>query len=646
MIPAMRVCLFGPFELQTGPIPVPELSAPKLRALAAVLCLQGKRPASREFLCGLLWPDAEAARARANLRQSLLILRKSFGKHLQGEGEALILVADSDVAEFQQLAESSSPGQWRAAALLYRAPLLDGFSADSEPLERWLQVERERMQRLAQALTLRLLDHELAQGDFPAALAAGERLLRWDAACEAAHCGLMRVHQARGARDAVVRQYERLRSALADHLGLRPSDESRALYDRLVHSEAAAVPEASTPGIAVMPFVNIPDDPSQAYFADGLAEEILAGLTRFRSLRVIARHSTHAYRERSVPTPQIARELGVHYFLEGSVRRSGERVRVSVLLVDAQSSQQLFAERFDGTLADVFDLQDRVAQAVVARLAQSIDADTVTRSRRKAPDSLVAYDLWLQGLARLRRGTVADDAAARHLFEQALALDPNYARAWSGLSMSHFNEWSCQVWNEWEMRATLAHDYARRALELDDSDHLTQCVVGKVLLYRRQFEVAEHHLDRSLALNSNDADTLAQISIAMTQLGRVEEALLLADRAHRLNPHAPDWYWGMTAVAPLLIGDYARTISELERAPERHVDSPALLAFACALSGQMSKAESYAALYRGLFTQRITFGRTPAPDEPLRWMFDISPFRDPAPMQALFGRLDAVGFRL
>ena len=186
---------------------------------------------------------------------------------------------------------------------------------------------------------------------------------------------------------------------------------------------------------------------------------------------------------------------------------------------------------------------------------------------RRAPlASLEAYDCWLRGLERLRTGSVEADAEARGFFERALQIDPGYARAYAGISLTHFNEWSCQAWVKWDEKERLAHEYARRALALDETDAVVQVVLGRILVYRRQYDEAAHHVERALLLNPNDTDVLVHAGLCQAYLGDLEAALETGTKAMRLNPAHPPWYAAPAGLALFLLGR-DRECLELTRRP-------------------------------------------------------------------------------
>jgi len=639
---ALEITLLGGFSAKADGAPL-ALPTRKAEALLAFLALKPGVTRRRERIAATFWSRSGEAQARGSLRQTLTTLRKALQPagvpgiisdgdtvHLDPEGVRV------DAARLDAALADGGPASLARAAELYAGDLLDGFALAEEPFEDWLAAERTRIREGALGAMRRLLDRHAEAGETEAGLALGERLLALDPAVEAAHRAMMRLHAAAGGRSAVVRQYRRCRAALKRELQVEPEPATEALLKELAGGDGAADlktagpaparPPGEKPAIAVLPFANLSGDESQVYFAQGLAEDIITQLSRFPSLDVIARNSSFAYAGKDAPIGRIANDLSVGYLLEGSVRSAGETLRVTAQLVDGLSERQLWAERYDVGRAQLFEVQDDITAHVVGALAIRID-DAVRERARHAPDeSLQAYDLWLRGHDLLHRGTVAADDEARALFEQALTIDPHYARAYVGLSMSHFNEWSCQAWDKWEEKERAAYENARRAIELDDDDPMAHAILGKILLYRRQFGEAERHFERALALNPNDTEVMALVGLSFAYLGRAEEGVALCRKAIRLNPFHPEWYVGSLAFALF----FARRIEEaLEisgSAPVAYVDQPALMASGFAHAGEIERAQDCAARFLDEFRKKITFGREPEPGEPVRWVLHVNPF--------------------
>jgi TolB-like protein len=380
--------------------------------------------------------------------------------------------------------------------------------------------------------------------------------------------------------------------------------------------------------IAVLRFDEIlPTAAGEGYFARGFVEDVITELSRFAPLHVI--HSTSSFAvSDETDDAAVGRELDAEYLLRGSVRREQDALRVTARLAEAASGRQLWAERYDAPLAELGRIRDEIAASVASALALSIDEARLGRARREPLSDLQVYDCWLRGMDALRRGTAADDAQARELFERALELDPDYARAHAGVSLSHFNEWSCQAWEHWDEKERLAFEAARRAADLDDGDHVIQLILGRVHLYRREFERAARHLDKALALNPNDADALMQIAMSKSFLGEHDTAFELVARAMRLNPLHPDWYFGFGALPYFFARRYEEGIPMALKAWGATVDLSAFIAAAYAHLGNDAEAARYLAVFLDDFREKITFGREPEPGEPLRWILHVNPFRN------------------
>ncbi len=299
------------------------------------------------------------------------------------------------------------------------------------------------------------------------------------------------------------------------------------------------------PTIAVLPFANMSGDAEQSFFSDGISEDIITGLSRFKTLFVIARNSSFRFGGSDIDSKKIGEELGVQYLVEGSVRKAGNRVRVSAQLVEASTGNQIWADRFDRELSDIFAVQDEVAQNIVAVLPGRVQHDVADRTARKPTENLKAYELLLQAKA-LRDGLNAQDTAkARSLLEKALELDPGYARVYMYLSDTYVVDLWLGLADE--NAPTLALDLARKGAALDNKDVYIQDQLGYAFLCARLWEDANVQFERTLAQIVNEAESMAWCGYGFLLLGRHEKALEVVQRAMQLDPHHPpslDWIYG------------------------------------------------------------------------------------------------------
>jgi adenylate cyclase len=288
--------------------------------------------------------------------------------------------------------------------------------------------------------------------------------------------------------------------------------------------------------IAVLPFDNLSNDPAQDYFAAGIAEDMILALGRFSDLSVVAREAVQQYKGKALKPGEISSDLGVRYALQGSVRRDGDRVRVTAALSDAMTGVQLWSDRYDGEVKDVFAVQDDITQKVVGALAIKLSDIERQRSLAKPPENLQAYDYLQRGRDYFRRNTRADNREARRLFEQAIALDPNYAAAYVELAMTRMAS-AVSGWTEQTVESVNdAEAAARKALELDRSNAAAHAVLADVYLNRAQYDLARAEDDQAIALNPNDAASHAARGGVLVFAGEPEEAVKSFETATRLNP--------------------------------------------------------------------------------------------------------------
>ena len=313
-------------------------------------------------------------------------------------------------------------------------------------------------------------------------------------------------------------------------------------------SQPQVLPPPDKPSIAVLPFQNMSGDPEQEYFADGMAEDIITALSRFKALFVIARNSSFTYKARAVDVKQVGCELGVRYVLEGSVRKAANRVRITGQLVDTATGAHLWADRFDGELGDIFDLQDQVTESVVGAIAPAVEKAEIERAKRKPTASLVAYALYLRGLARLHQfgNRQANDEALR-LFNSAIELDPEFASAYGRAAfcylIARINGWIPDTANA----IAEVKKLTQRAVELGKDDAIALSASGNALAFVvRDLGVGAGLVDRALALNSNLAEAWNFGGWVKIWLGEPESAIERFARAIRLSPLDP-WLMAMRA---------------------------------------------------------------------------------------------------
>jgi DNA-binding SARP family transcriptional activator len=638
---SVRIQLLGTFVLYDGGERV-VLPARKTEALLAVLALRPGVSFGREALCALLWPDVPEAQARTSLRQALGHMRRALPEGaIAGSADQVHLAPDAasvDTAEAERLL-ARPPLERAALCELWQGAILDGFPAVSDPFAEWLETERTRSTSRLLARMEECLAALAAAGQLPRALSVAQWLVDLEPTRESAQRALMRLHAEQGDRASALRVYERCHSVLAQRWSLEPSAETLRLRAEIAASGTPAPPDLLPVNrapehsrrwpLAIVPFTPAPAEGKVKLLADALSEDLTTELARFPELALLSRDSVAALAARGLAPEEVAREVGARLVLSGSVRGAGDRARVSAALIDVTTRLEVWAQKWEVSCADVFGALERLTRSVVGALALRIDDARLDRARRRPFDSLEAYECWLRGSDLLRRGSPQDDEAARGLFERALELDPDFARAYAGISLSHFNDWSCQAWERWDLRERLAFENAQRAVELDQHDAVSQFILGRILLYRREFERAHHHLSRAIALNPNDALILLQAAGGFAQLGEPERAVELADTAFWLNPACPDWAYAIAGVAHLYAGRPTEAAQLIARAPDSFVDTRAHLAVAYLQSGDTAQAAHHGAQYLKQFKAKITPQRGRGETDPVSWFFHVNPLRRP-----------------
>lgn len=387
---------------------------------------------------------------------------------------------------------------------------------------------------------------------------------------------------------------------------------------------SAPPPLPDRPSIAVMPFANMTGDVQQDYFADGIVEDIITALSRFKEFFVIARNSTFVYKGRPVDIQQAAHELGVRYVLEGSVRLGGNRVRITGQLVDASTRSHLWADRFDGALDDVFDLQDRITESVVGALAPTVHQAEIERARGKASANLDAYDYLLRAVPLVIANNAEEAEVAINLLSEALRRSPGYARAEAYLAMAHGQIYRSAAGEARDRHRTQAIAHARQAVQLAGEDSVALAYAGFVLLVTaRDVAAARSALDKAVALNPNQMTAFAYRALVLAMAGEPEPAIQDASRALRLSPVDPANYQPQMALAIscIWLRRYDEAVSwahkAIESAPPRYPMSYAWLMVAEAARG--GTAEAQGALER---LEEIVPGFEPAT---LGRLFDIFP---------------------
>jgi TolB-like protein/Flp pilus assembly protein TadD len=587
----LQIALLGGLEIAGDEKAARASLTRKAKALVAYLALRGARGQSREKLAELLWGNSPEAQARTNLRQTLSSIRKALSgagsPYLVTDGDQISLAGsgvDLDVDLFENLVAETAPDALERAAVLYKGDLLDGFSLKESSFEAWVRPERERLRGLATAALSRLIVHYEQARDTEAAIQAATRLLALDSLQEGAHRGLMWAYSAQGRQASALKQFEACRDILRRELGVEPETDTVALYRDIRQQRAAAptrqgsgdtgigielsLPE--NPSIAVLPFINMSGDPEQVFFSDGITEDIITELSKFRWFFVISRNSTFVYKGQAVDVKQVGRELGVRYVLEGSVRKAANRVRISAQLIEAETGSHVWAERYDRSLEDIFELQDEVTSAIAAAVEPELAGSERQRAMHKPTEHLGAWDLFQRGVALMWRHDHTSVNTGSELIRQAVELDPSFGRAHGHLAFGALlllvYEWADD--RDEVLRQGIAD--AGKGIAADQRDYFAYHALGRLKTIAGDHAAAVRALETCMSINPNFALGYVGLGEAHVYSGDPEKAIAYTDSAIRLSPNDP-MMWGMLhykASAYVRLDDFDRAIELFERVCE------------------------------------------------------------------------------
>jgi DNA-binding SARP family transcriptional activator len=551
--------LFGGFELRSGDGKELTLSTRKARALLAFLVVESGQWHSREKLAGLLWADSAQTQARNSLNQALYELRKledfSGEPIVEREPERVRIfdgVVDSDVDRFKALLKDDV----LEAAKLRTGDLLDGVDLRDQAFLDWLTAKRaEYRAALAKALrTLASSTSERTTSD--AGLQAACQLVAIDPLDEPARRQYMQLLAQSGNRAEAIRQYDICADLLKEELGIEPDAATQEVLEQIRSSQPAPPPiahigkderqklidtpmTADRPVIAVMPFANLGDDPEFAFLVDGLAEDLVFALSAFRTFRVLARTATFRMRDTDMDHADIQRIFGATYAVNGRVRRSGARMRVSVELIDCMNGEQLWSNRYDKTIDHLFDVEEDMSRRIAAAIEPALENVEMRRALARPPETLEAYELLQRGYWHLYRVTPEDEAEARRCIEAALAKDPTYAEALTGLAYVKFRDAHSHFMDNFDARLEDCRATAAQALELDPRNPRALRFLSGADSALGNHDIALEAANRAVELCPSFAQGYSGLAFVQDYIGNFTEAKPAADETIRLRPHDP-----------------------------------------------------------------------------------------------------------
>jgi TolB-like protein len=357
--------------------------------------------------------------------------------------------------------------------------------------------------------------------------------------------------------------------------------------------ENAPLPLPDKPSIAVLPFENMSGDPQQEYFSDGITEDIITAISKTPKMFVIARNSTFTYKGKPVKVQEVARDLGVRYVLEGSVRKIGERVRINAQLIDTKTGHHLWAEKYDRDLKNIFALQDEITKKIITALQVKLTEGGQARIRARGTDNLKVYLKILEASELFRHHNVEDNLKARRLSEEALELDPHYARTYTMLSSTHWMDVILGSTKSPSDSIKNAVKLSKKALSMDNSLGDSHGLLGLIYIFTKQYEKGMPELEKAVELNPNGADAYGLLGTGLLYTDRLEEAILMIKKAIRLNPIPPSWYLNNLAAMYRSMENYEEALVWSEKAVGQEPENTIARVNLCSiyvLTGRMEDA--------------------------------------------------------
>ena len=641
--------LLGAFSIADPRGQIISIKSKKNRALLAILALSPSHTMTRERLADLLWGEHGEEQARNSLRQSLAVLRKELGPYgselIRSGDETLSLARERvtvDALTILHAEQDSDLKLLKQAAASCRGELLSEIGIHGEAFGSWLTGERRRLADLAVSVHERLCANSTGADRVTVA----RRLLALDPLRESAHRALMEALAAIGERDQALRQYDACREMLARELDVKPAGETEQLRASILSgekrvltappvSQSDAVELRDEPTIAVLPFASLSLDPKHEFFAEGMTDSIISTLSKVPYVRVIARSSTQIYKGRPVDVRDVGREQGVRYVLEGTVKAAGDHLRITATLIDCETGLHIWSQKHDGTLTDIFALQDEIAFRVALAVNVELLEGDQALIRAGGPRNLEAWELTIQASKLTSHHDRSVFPAARRALHRAIALDPGHAHAWTSLAWTHWLEAFCGWSQDSKVSIDAASAAATKAHEISPANPEPFLVLAMAQLQRRDFDGAEQHMATARKLGPNHAMVPAIGANVSMFAGRPEEALRQSRLAMKLCPIYPPWYAGDVAQANLQLGRLHDAIEWSHAAIKRGAGFiHAYLFLIVAYHEQGKPAEALAAAEAALKVDPMFSANA--------WV-DAQPFEDRQMNQRFLAALEAAG---
>ena len=385
--------------------------------------------------------------------------------------------------------------------------------------------------------------------------------------------------------------------------------------------------------LAILPFENLSLGNDLDILCQSFSIDLTTELSRFKQFQIVAPDSIDQIK--SEAEEQVnALGLDIDYHIKGSFRADRDLMRINAQLLSTKNRHLVWADRFEGTTEQILDIQDDLLKQVVSNLQQQLNYNLLSQIREKPKIKLKAYECWLYGMNEVKKGSVESDMRAREYFQQAIEEEPHFSLAYSGMSLTYFNEWSCQMWERWDVSQAEAFEWANKAIEFDERNYVAALVLGRILMYKGSYETAEHYVRKSLMLNPNDADNIIEIASCLTFMGFADEAWELYQRAESLNPAGRESYYPTAAFILHEMGDFEKAKKFAQKTTHLPwVDTPAYFASIYYHLGEIEQSESCWQQFMESYNQKINQGAPADAVEAIEWMIRVNPHKGNSNME-------------
>jgi TolB-like protein/tetratricopeptide (TPR) repeat protein len=378
--------------------------------------------------------------------------------------------------------------------------------------------------------------------------------------------------------------------------------------------------------LTIFPFEDLSLQKELGIFCRSFGTDLTTELSRFRQFRIINLPVQES--EGDASSSRLFDSAKTDYYIQGTFRCEKELVRINVQLYNSSTRHMVWGNRLEGNLSGLNEIQDNLLAAVVGVLQQQINNDLLSAMRKRPRVEFRAYEHWLYGMEEVKRGSVESDLLAREHFQKALEIQPDYSLAYTGMSLTYFNEWSCQLWERWDVSRSGAYEWAQKAIELDDQNYIAALVLGKIFAYEDSYDTAEFYFRKSLQLNPNDPDTHMQIALCFLLLGKEEEAVAIYEKALQLIPFNAESYWLYGVFIYFNTGDFEKAASLIQPNQKAKIaDADAYYAAIYYYLQQHDRMHHFWNLYLENYRRLISKGKDFTWQEAIDWIWKINPYR-------------------